>query len=154
MRKLILTFLATAVFLVGCQSSPTKGDIGAVTGGIVGGVFGSQIGDGAGNTIATLVGVLAGAYIGGYIGDQMDANDQSTTQKALSDSPDGKSTAWVNEENGLRYTVTPTSTYMKNGVPCRRYKTNVTNGSAHSEPDVVDGQACLHDGVWKDTKLG
>jgi surface antigen len=78
----------------------------------------------------------------------MDRNDQARTTHALDKSADGESTAWRNDQTGMRHAVTPTRTYQADsGGRCRDF-TTVTRIDGREE--VVDGTACRQpDGTWK-----
>lgn len=145
-RVIAATF--ALALLAGCESQPSKEDIGMATGAVLGGVLGHQIGGGSGKTVATIGGAALGAYVGNRVGRNMDRSDQARATHALDKSVDGESTTWSNDETGLRHSVTPTRTYQgDSGGRCRDF-TTVTQIDGRDE--VVHGTACKQpDGTWK-----
>ena len=143
---LVSTLLALA-FLGACDSNPSKEDMGMVTGAVLGGVLGHQVGHGSGNAIATIGGAALGGYLGSRVGRNMDRDDQRNAAAALERSPDDRSTAWRNPNNGRIYSVTPTRTYQGAPGPCRDFTTTTEIGGRE---EVVHGTACRQpDGSWK-----
>jgi len=144
-RNVIIGLLAAA--LAGCETPPTKEQIGAVTGAVVGGAIGSQVGGGRGTTVAIIAGTLAGAYLGSRIGKSMDEKDRVKAAQALETAPTGTPTSWRNPDTGATYTVTPTRTYQTASGPCREFTTQaVIDGKSED----VKGTACRQpDGSWK-----
>ncbi|MBZ0091025.1 MAG: glycine zipper 2TM domain-containing protein [Sulfuricellaceae bacterium] len=138
---------ALALSLAACSASPSKQDIGTVTGGILGGVLGSQVGQGHGRDAAMVVGALAGAFIGGSIGKSMDDTDRLKMSSALENAPTGRTTSWHNPDSGNTYRVTPTRTYESAEGPCRTFTTDaVIDGRS----EQVAGKACRQpNGSWK-----
>jgi surface antigen len=135
--------------LAACESpQPSKEDIGMAAGAVLGGVIGHQIGGGRGQTVATIGGAALGAFVGSRVGRNMDRGDQARTTHALDQSADGESTAWRNDETGMRYSVTPTHTYQGNsGGRCRDF---TTVAQIDGRDEVVHGTACRQpDGTWK-----
>ncbi|MCH9756161.1 MAG: glycine zipper 2TM domain-containing protein [Gammaproteobacteria bacterium] len=132
--------------LVGCI--PVKNEeVGMVAGGVAGGLLGSQIGSGSGQVAAAATGAFIGAVLGGKIGQYMDKQDQLEVQRALENSPTGKSVAWKNPDSGNRYRVTPTRTYYRNEQPCREYTTYANIGGKQEQ---IYGKACRKaDGSWQ-----
>lgn len=144
-RALLFAFLTGSIFS-GCETT-SHGQEGEIIGGVLGGVIGAQVGEGSGRTAAIIIGTIAGAMIGRHIGETMDDVDRMNTARVLNDSRTGRSTTWVNPDNGNRYTVTPTRTYEESGGPCREFRLDATVGSQPNQE--VFGTACLQaDGAW------
>jgi surface antigen len=140
-----------ALALAGCQSAPTKEDIGTVLGGIGGAVIGAQFGGGSGRIVGTAVGTLAGAFLGREIGRSLDAADKAQVQRATQaaeTAPVGQQIVWSNPETGNSGTVTPTREGQDTaGNTCREYKSTVNVGGKTEE---AYGTACRQpDGTWK-----
>jgi len=145
-RPLILA-AATALAIAGCETPPTKEQVGTVGGAVVGGVVGSTIGGGTGRTVAIVVGTIAGGMIGNRIGQKLDEADRMKAAQALESTPTGQKTAWKNPDSGEQYAITPTRTVETSSGPCRDF-TFVANVDGKSE--TVQGQACRQpDGTWK-----
>ncbi|MGB8433170.1 MAG: RT0821/Lpp0805 family surface protein [Burkholderiales bacterium] len=146
-KYLIAAFLALP-FVGACESySPSKEDVGMVTGAVLGGVLGHQIGGGTGKTVATIGGAVLGGFLGSQIGRKMDRDDQLKTAQALETSRAGQTTTWRNPDTGQTYSVTPTQTHQSPSGPCRDFKT-VTEIDGREE--VVHGTACRQpDGTWR-----
>jgi surface antigen len=144
----VLAASLVLALLAACESQPSKEDIGMATGAVLGGVLGHQIGGGSGKTVATIGGAALGAFVGSRVGRNMDRIDQARTTHALDQSADGESTAWRNDETGMRYSVTPTRTYEGNsGGPCRDF---TTVAQIDGRDEVVHGTACKQpDGTWR-----
>lgn len=144
-RRIVCGLLIAA--LAGCETPPTKEQIGAVTGAVVGGAIGSQVGGGRGTTVAIIAGTLAGAYLGSRIGKSMDEKDRMKAAQALETAPTGQPTSWRNPDTGAAYTVTPTRTYQEAGAPCRDFTTKAV---IEGKEEKVNGTACRQpDGSWK-----
>ena len=144
-RRIVCGLLIAA--LAGCETPPTKEQIGAVTGAVVGGAIGSQIGGGRGTTVAIIAGTLAGAYLGSRIGKSMDEKDRAKAAQALETAPTGSPTTWRNPDSGATYTMTPTRTYQEAGTPCRDFTTKAV---IEGKEETVKGAACRQpDGTWK-----
>lgn len=62
--------LIAVAFISACSSTPTKQEIGTVSGAVIGGIVGSSLtyGSGAG----TVGGAAAGAYVGNRIGKELE----------------------------------------------------------------------------------
>ncbi|HEY6895897.1 MAG TPA: glycine zipper domain-containing protein [Rhodocyclaceae bacterium] len=69
-RHASLTAIAAALLLAGCNSNPTKEQIGTVSGAVVGGIVGSTLTGGSG--VGTVGGAAAGSYIGNRIGHELE----------------------------------------------------------------------------------
>jgi len=136
-----------AIAVGGCETPPTKEQVGTVSGAVVGGVVGSTIGGGTGRTVAIVAGTIAGAVIGGKIGAKMDEADRLKAAQALESTPTGQSVAWKNPDTGDQYTFTPTKTEQTAAGPCREFK---VVGTVDGKPENVSGTACRQpDGSWK-----
>jgi len=66
---LLMMFVVMGAALSGCNSNPSKQDIGTVGGAVVGGLAGAAL---TGSTVGTVAGAGAGAYAGNRIGRQLD----------------------------------------------------------------------------------
>ena len=138
---------AVALAIAGCETPPTKEQVGAVSGAVIGGVVGSTIGGGSGRTVAIVAGTIAGAVLGGKIGQKMDEADRIKAGQALETVPTGQRSTWKNPDSGAQYTVTPTRTYDSAGMPCRDFTVDAT---VDGRPEKVQGTACRQaDGNWK-----
>ena len=138
---------ATLLGLAGCETPPTKQQVGAVSGAVIGGVVGSTIGGGSGRTVAIVAGTIAGAVLGGRIGQKMDEADRIKAGQALETLPTGQRSTWKNPDTGTVYTVTPSRTYEAGGTPCRDFTVDAT---VDGRPEKVNGTACRQaDGNWK-----
>ena len=136
-----------ALALAGCETPPTKEQVGTVSGAVIGGVVGSTIGGGTGRTVAIVAGTIAGAVIGGKIGAKMDEADRLKAAQALETAPTGKATSWKNPDTGDQYTITPTKTTESSAGPCRDF---TVNGTIDGRAETVSGTACRQsDGSWK-----
>lgn len=144
----------SVLILLSCMlitSCGTKRGTGTVVGAGLGALLGSQFGKGGGQLFAVAAGAIAGGLIGGAIGEQMDEHDklmaERSAQKALENSPSGKSVSWKNPDTNHRGSVTPTRTYQnKQGSYCREYTQEVTIGG---ETQKAYGTACRQpDGQW------
>jgi surface antigen len=136
-----------ALAFAGCETPPTKEQVGAVSGAVIGGVVGSTIGGGSGRTVAIVAGTIAGAVLGGKIGQKMDEADRIKAGQALETVPTGQRSTWKNPDSGSVYTVTPTKTYDTAGTPCRDFTVDAT---VDGRPEKVQGTACRQaDGNWK-----
>ncbi len=142
---LLATLLACSITACETTSHTQQGD---VLGGVIGGLAGAQVGEGRGKTAAIIVGAIAGSMIGHHIGETMDDVDRTKTANALTYNPSGKSSSWVNPDNGYAYAVTPTNTYETGTGPCREFTMDTTIGN--KDQQEVYGKACLQsDGSWK-----
>ncbi|WP_409929545.1 RT0821/Lpp0805 family surface protein [Sulfuriflexus sp.] len=142
----VLMPVIVSVFLVGCQSTPSKEGSGQVVGGLLGGVLGSQIGKGKGRTAAIIAGTLAGAYFGGKVGKSMDETDRQKAYDSLEYNQTNQPASWENPDSGNAYTVTPTRTYSSDSRPCRDYTTEVV---IDGRRETATGTACRENGTWR-----
>lgn len=70
MKSLIPAIALLALVLSGCNSNPSRQEIGTVSGAVVGGIVGSAV---TGRTgVGTVGGAAAGAYVGNKIGRELD----------------------------------------------------------------------------------
>lgn len=139
--------VAALIALSGCESPPTKQEVGTVTGAVVGGLLGAQVGGGAGRDVAIIVGTIGGAFLGSAVGKSMDENDRMRTAHALETSPTGRSTTWRNPDTGRTYSVVPDRTYESAGRPCREFTTQVV---IEGRAETMKGTACRQpDGNWR-----
>lgn len=148
-RILSVIALMATMAMGGCQSDPTKEEIGAVTGGVLGGVLGAQASKKheTTRTVAIIAGTLAGAAIGGKIGRSLDEYDRVKMAQTLEATPTYRESSWRNPDTGNSYTMTPVKTYEQQGAPCREYTMDATIGG---QPEKVHGTACRQaDGSWQ-----
>ncbi|MCL7486790.1 MAG: glycine zipper domain-containing protein [Desulfobulbaceae bacterium] len=121
MKNLSLTLLICSfLFLASCADSGlTKGQQGAVGGAGAGALIGQMIGH---NTEATLIGAAVGTMIGYIVGNEMDKYDRQQLNHVYERGVSGNTTAWVNPDNGNRYSVTPQPAYTspRTDQPCRK----------------------------------
>lgn len=69
-RLTIPLLLAALLAVGGCNSNPTKQEIGTVSGAVVGGIVGSTLT--GGSTVGTVAGAAAGGLVGSHIGKEME----------------------------------------------------------------------------------
>jgi surface antigen len=132
--------------LTGCGPI-NKESTGMLAGGVAGGLLGSQIGGGSGQVAAAATGAFIGAVLGGKIGQYMDKQDELEVQRALENTPTGKTARWKNPDSGNQYRVTPTRTYYREEQPCREYTTYANIGGKQEQ---IYGKACRQaDGAWR-----
>ena len=121
--------------------------IATVLGGVVGGAVGSTIGKGNGRTVAIILGSVLGGVIGNKIGHDLDNADRGCLGHALELGNDRQRVTWLNEDNGLNYTVTPLSGFSAGGNKCRNYTLGIRGGDVN---EFNHEKACLaRDGTWK-----
>ncbi len=124
-----------------------RGAIGAVVGGVVGGAVGSTIGKGDGKTVAIIIGTVLGAAIGAKVGNDIDEADRACFGHALELAGDNKRVIWTNDDNGVRYQLTPLAGFKEGGRACREYITEVTY---NRKTEKQRGVACRGDnGEWR-----
>ena len=69
--KTNLMILLTAMMVVaGCNSNPTRQEIGTVSGAVIGGIVGSSLT--GGSTVGTVGGAAVGGVVGNRIGKEME----------------------------------------------------------------------------------
>ena len=125
----------------------TNSDIGSVVGGVIGGILGSKIGKGDGKTLATIVGAIIGSTIGSDIGASMDEADRYCAGQAFVHAQDNQAVEWTNPNTQQQYSVTPRSTYNRNGRYCRDYTSDV---AINGQTEQVTGTACKDgNGNWQ-----
>lgn len=122
--------------------------VGAVLGGVVGGVIGNKVGQNNGNTeLGTVAGAIIGVVVGKRIGRDMDNRDAGCAAHALNEARDGQTVTWRNPESGMDFHLTPTETYRRDGVLCRRYRTETIGEGGQAEGR---SEACrTPDGKWQ-----
>lgn len=93
-------------------------------------------------------GTVPGVAIGGSVGGSMDSLDRVKFNRALDKAP-GTATTWVNENNGINYTVVPIKKVTVNGNAfCREYQVTATKGANRRQST---GTACVaSDGAWSE----
>ncbi len=147
--KVIASLLIATSLMSGCENP--KQTIGTIGGGALGAWAGSTIGGGTGRIVAASVGGVLGALAGSYIGGQLDKADKAaaakTAQTCLESTPSGKTSEWVNPDNGHRGNFTPLRTYETAQGYCREFQQTITIGG---KTEKAFGTACRQpDGTWK-----
>ncbi|MBU0910434.1 MAG: glycine zipper 2TM domain-containing protein [Proteobacteria bacterium] len=142
MWKNFILLLILAAFLSSCA---TKAQTGMGTGAAAGAIAGQAIGR---NTGATLIGAAVGALLGYAVGNEMDKADQAKISAAYETMPDGRTTQWVNPNNGNQYAVTPQNTYTNsNNQNCREAEILAT---VDGRPEKIIQKACRDEyGNWR-----
>jgi outer membrane lipoprotein SlyB len=103
------------------QGRCNREKVGAVIGGVIGGVVGNEVGSRDNRVIATILGAAAGALIGAKIGRRMDDRDRACWGHALELGQTGRRVYWINENDGVRYEITPGNGSRDGGNICREY---------------------------------
>lgn len=67
---LVMVVCVFVIMLTGCNSNPSKQDIGTVSGAVVGGIVGSSLT--GGSTAGTVAGAAVGGLVGNRIGKEME----------------------------------------------------------------------------------
>lgn len=70
MKTKLMILLVAAMTVAGCNSNPTRQEIGTVSGAVVGGIVGSSLT--GGSTVGTVGGAAVGGVIGNRIGREME----------------------------------------------------------------------------------
>ncbi|MBU4261063.1 MAG: glycine zipper 2TM domain-containing protein [Proteobacteria bacterium] len=142
MWKNFILLLILAAFLSSCA---TKAQTGMGTGAAAGAIAGQAIGR---NTGATLIGAAVGALLGYAVGNEMDKADQAKISAAYESMPDGRTTQWVNPNNGNQYAVTPQYTYKnEDNQNCREAEILAT---VDGRPEKIIQKACRDEyGNWR-----
>lgn len=65
MKAHLMIFLVATMAVAGCNSNPTRQEIGTVSGAVVGGIVGSAL------TGGSTAGTVAGAAVGGVVGNRV-----------------------------------------------------------------------------------
>ncbi|OKY75144.1 MAG: hypothetical protein BM485_09195 [Desulfobulbaceae bacterium DB1] len=125
-------------------SCATKAQTGAGTGAAAGAIAGQAIGK---STEATLIGAVVGLLLGYTVGNEMDKADQEKINSAYESMPDGRTSQWVNPNNGNSYAVTPQYTYQNSANQnCREAEILVT---IDGRPEKMKQTACRDEyGNW------
>jgi surface antigen len=120
--------------------------IGTVLGGAVGGAIGSSVGKDGNRGVAILIGSVLGAVVGNRIGKSMDDADRACIGHALELSDDRHPVRWSGND-GIRYTVTPLSSFDRNGSKCREYRLQANGRNLNEDRRE---KACLaEEGRWE-----
>jgi surface antigen len=121
--------------------------IGAILGGTVGAIIGSKVGSREDKQLGVVTGAVIGILVGRSIGRSMDDADQACTGQILERAADRHSVAWANLTTGVRYKVTPTDTYQRDGHYCRKY---VTYATIDGVRQTIHSSACRNaNGSWQ-----
>ena len=129
------------------QGTCRREAIGALLGGTFGAIVGSKVSSHDDKQLGIVTGAIIGVLVGRSIGRSMDEADQACTGQVLERAADRQSIAWNNPDTGVRYQVTPTDTYQRDGRYCREY---VTNATIEGSRQTLHGTACRNaDGSWQ-----
>ncbi|MEW6520983.1 MAG: glycine zipper 2TM domain-containing protein [Desulfurivibrio sp.] len=142
MWKNLVLLLILAALLSSCA---TKAQTGLGTGAAVGAIAGQAIGH---DTGATLIGAAIGAMLGYAVGNEMDKADQAKISAAYESMPDGRTSSWVNPNNGNQFEVTPRQTYKNSyNQDCREAEILAT---VDGRPEKIIQTACRDEyGNWR-----
>jgi surface antigen len=88
-----------------------------------------------------------GKAIDARVTKEMTVQDRFRAGHSLEVTPNGVTDSWVNAENGIIYSLTPTNTYQNGMRPCRTYTLqSKIGGQAHK----IYGTACrTPSGIWE-----
>lgn len=139
MRQTIGAVVLGCALLTSCSTSPTKQQVGLVTGGVAGAAIGSLFGGGSGKVVTTAVGAVGGALVGSEIGKSMEEKDQRNTTLSMNNGL--QESSWKNPKTGIAYTVKPNPTmYVNNkGLVCRDFNIAMDD---QGHLDTTAGSAC------------
>lgn len=140
-KNIIILLVFSALFC----SCANKAQTGAGGGAAAGALAGQAIGK---NTEATLLGAAIGALLGYAVGNEMDKADQIRINRAYERVPDGRTSQWVNPNNGNQFAVTPKHTYRnKARQNCREAEILAT---IDGRPEKIIQRACRDNhGNWR-----
>ena len=152
LRRLSMALLLGLFLLGGCQTTPTTTHTSTCelafmsTGGVLGGVLGYQIGSGSGQAGATVIGIGLG-LVSGHLAARRACADERVMNTALDNTPDGESTSWQLHQTGDEITVTPQTTFQRDGQQCRDFEMVVL---VDGVPRSTTGTACRRseDQAW------
>ena len=147
---LLAVSIISTGFITGCAGGAmSNSETRAVIGAVIGSEIGKEFGGGKGKKVSRLLGAAIGGYIGATLGRPLDGNDQRNLHQAMSSAPDNSRVRWQNNQSGVTYAITPTSSYQAavNNTPaqCRNYTMTVDMGGT---PQFVQGKACMVNGQW------
>ncbi|MFH1215232.1 MAG: glycine zipper domain-containing protein [Pseudomonadota bacterium] len=132
-RNFIFLLLVSSLICSCANKAQSGAGIGAAAGAIAGQAIGR-------NTGGTLIGAMVGLLLGYTLGNEMDKADQAKINSAYETMPDGRTSQWVNPNNGNSYQVTPQYTYQNNdNQNCREAEILVT---IDGRPEKMKQTAC------------
>lgn len=148
--RAMLTALAVALLLAGCERNRAGEQVGTVIGAVGGALLGAQLGDGAVGLLGAAAGGVLGGILGRELGKELDAADAENVQEAddeALDAPVGTEVAWNTPETGNSGTVKTTNeTRNAAGRPCREIRQDANiDGEAVTDTVVACKQ---EDGSW------
>lgn len=142
MWKNLLVLLVFSALLCSCTN---KAQTGAGSGAAAGAIAGQAIGK---DTEATLLGAAIGAILGYAVGNEMDKADQLRINNAYETVPDGRTSQWINPNNGNQFAVTPQHTY--NNATKQNCREAEILATIDGRPEKIIQRACRDEyGNWR-----
>ena len=157
MKSLVLCFSSILLFCSCTLTTTTpenqgpKQAVGTVTGMVLGGKVANDFAEGSRNEgLWTIAGVALGAFLGNEVGASMDRQDALLAERAAMQALGSNKTKQIsvlkNPDTGNFGSVYPTTTFSKNGQPCREFTQEITVGG---KVETAFGRACRNsDGSW------
>lgn len=148
--RLLCVLLVSLFTLGGCETTTTRTSTCELAfmsaGGVLGGVLGHQMGNGSRQAGATALGIGIG-LVSGHLAARRACADERAMSTALDNTPDGESTSWQLHQTGDEITVTPQTTFQRDGQQCREFEMEVL---VDGEPRSTTGTACRRpeDQAW------